>query len=61
MRLFQCNKERYCTDKEEDGKFVEANNNEIAKAMTISHKDNDMKYMDITEKCQCRNLKLTNC
>lgn len=36
--------------KEEDGKFVEANNNEIAKAMTISHKDNDMKYMDITEK-----------
>ncbi len=28
-------------------KFVEANNNEIAKAMTISHKDNDMKYMDI--------------
>lgn len=47
--------------KEEDGKFVEANNNEIAKAMTISHKDNDMKYMDITEKCQCRNLKLTNC
>ncbi|HCY8933425.1 TPA: N-acetylglucosaminidase [Staphylococcus aureus] len=36
--------------KEEDGKFVEANNNEIAKVMTISHKDNDMKYMDITEK-----------
>ncbi len=44
-------RERYCTrTKEEDGKFVEANNNEIAKAMTISHKDNDMKYMDITEK-----------
>lgn len=36
--------------KEENGKFVKANNEEIAKAMTISHKDNNLKYMDITEK-----------
>ena len=40
MRLFQCNKGKVLyRQKREDGKFVEANNNEIAKAMTISHKE----------------------
>lgn len=36
--------------KEKDGKFVNAQDSDVARAMKIKHGDNPLKYMDISEK-----------
>ena len=43
--------------KERDGKFVNAKEKDVEQAMSISHGDNPLKYMDISEKCLCLNQK----
>ncbi|EHJ07859.1 N-acetylglucosaminidase [Staphylococcus simiae] len=46
--------------KEQQGEFVEANKNDIKNAMMIGHKDNQLQYMDISEKVPLSEREINN-